>query len=138
MQNFILDSFAFLVFLNREPGWERVAEILKEAQSSGVKLLMSAINWGEVLYAVWRKDGRAGAEFIEDRIQRSAIEVVLPTLDHVRKAAEFKADRIASYADCFAAALAYERNLPVLTGDPEFKKLEGRFGIKVEWLPPNR
>jgi len=138
MQNFVLDSFALLVFLNREVGWERVAAILKQAQSLGQKLPMSAINWGEVLYAIWRKDGRAGVEFIENRIKNSPIEIVLPTLDHVRKAAEFKADRVASYTDCFAAALAYERDIPVLTGDPEFEKLEGRFGIKVEWLPKNR
>jgi predicted nucleic acid-binding protein len=97
---------------------------------------MSAINWGEVLYSVWRKDGRAGTEFIEDRIQRSAIDVILPTLDHIRKAAEFKSRGGASYADCFAAALAWERKIPVLTGDREFEKLEERHNIRIEWLPP--
>ncbi len=78
---------------------------------------MSAINRGEVLYSIWRKDGRAGAQFIEERIRNSPIEVVLPTIDQIRDAAELKAQGGASYADCFAAALALELDLPVLTGD---------------------
>lgn len=107
MQNLVLDSFAFLCFLNKEPGWQEVVTILEEAQQSGVKLPMSAINWGEVLYAARRKDGRAGALFIEEQIQDSAIHIVLPTLDQVRKAAELKSYRVSSYADCFASALVW-------------------------------
>ena len=35
-----------------------------------------------------------------------------------------------SYADCFAAALAKVKNSELVTGDPEFKKVE----IKIHWL----
>ncbi|HEY3876884.1 MAG TPA: type II toxin-antitoxin system VapC family toxin [Candidatus Kapabacteria bacterium] len=137
MKNFVLDSHAFLAFLNKENGWEKVLSIISEAQQSEIKLPMSAINWGEILYQARRKDGVAGAIFIEEHIQDSAIEIILPTLEHVRKAAELKSYRVSSYADCFAAALALELDLPVLTGDPEFKSLE-EYGVKVEWLPQKR
>jgi len=37
-----------------------------------------------------------------------------------------------SLADCFAVALAQSLECPVVTGDPEFRKLEDI--VKVEWL----
>ena len=37
-----------------------------------------------------------------------------------------------SYADCFAAALAKLRSAELITGDPEFKAVEGE--IKIGWL----
>jgi PIN domain nuclease of toxin-antitoxin system len=137
MRSFVLDSYALLVFLNREPGSDRVRAILEEAQAEKVKLPMSAINWGEVLYSIGRKDGRGGMRFIEERIRNSAIEIILPTFEHVRTAAEFKMWGGASYADCFAGALAWELDIPVLTGDLEFQNLE-KHGVKIEWLPKNR
>jgi uncharacterized protein len=50
----------------------------------------------------------------------------------VRQAATFKATKKMSYADCFAAALAKLRNAELVTGDPEFKAVEGE--IKIGWL----
>jgi predicted nucleic acid-binding protein len=44
----------------------------------------------------------------------------------------FKARGNISYADCFAAALAKGLGAEVLTGDKEFKVLEGEIGIT--WL----
>lgn len=38
-----------------------------------------------------------------------------------------------AYADCFAAALARTRNAELVTGDPEFKEVEGE--VKIAWLP---
>jgi len=37
-----------------------------------------------------------------------------------------------SYADCFAVATALRFNAAILTGDPEFKKIEKT--VSVEWL----
>ena len=36
-------------------------------------------------------------------------------------------------AHCFAAALARLRNAEVVTGDPDFKQVEGE--VKLAWLP---
>ena len=47
-------------------------------------------------------------------------------------AGRLKASHPISYADCFAAALAGQLNTKVVTGDPEFKKLENEVG--VEWM----
>jgi ribonuclease VapC len=37
-----------------------------------------------------------------------------------------------SYADCFAAATALRYEATILTGDPEFKKIESL--VSIEWL----
>ncbi len=49
-----------------------------------------------------------------------------------REAARFKAAHKISYADCFAAALAKLHKGEVITGDKEFKTVEGE--IKIAWL----
>jgi ribonuclease VapC len=40
------------------------------------------------------------------------------------KAAEVKAEYVISYADCFAVATAEQLSASIITGDPEFKKVE--------------
>jgi predicted nucleic acid-binding protein len=37
-----------------------------------------------------------------------------------------------SLADCFAAALAFIEEAELVTGDPEFKQVEGE--VKIEWI----
>jgi len=48
------------------------------------------------------------------------------------EAARFKAKNKMSLADCFAAALAKDRKADLVTGDHEFKQIEGE--LKVVWL----
>jgi predicted nucleic acid-binding protein len=47
-------------------------------------------------------------------------------------AADFKARFKLSLADAFAAALAKENKAELVTGDTEFKPLEGE--IKIHWM----
>jgi predicted nucleic acid-binding protein len=52
--------------------------------------------------------------------------------DMTKRAADFKARHRLSYADCFAAALAQQHHVELVTGDREFRPLEGE--IKIHWL----
>ncbi len=54
------------------------------------------------------------------------------TFDDVIDAAKIKAEYPLSFADCFVAALARKKDAVILTGDPEFKKLE--HVVTIEWL----
>ena len=49
-----------------------------------------------------------------------------------KQAAIGKATHQMSYANCFAAALAKQKNAELITGDPEFKAVEKE--IKINWL----
>jgi uncharacterized protein len=130
----VLDSHALMALFNDEPGAEEVEKLLLKAEGGSPKLLMSVINWGEIYYSVMRG---ASPEIAEEKAKEMAgmqIELVPVDADlHlVRQAATFKATKKMSYADCFAAALAKLRNAELVTGDPEFKAVEGE--IKIGWL----
>jgi predicted nucleic acid-binding protein len=129
---YVLDSFALLAFIQREPGYARVRELLREAAEGMAELHISLINLVEVRYRIIRQghdvQGRLGA------VQSLPIKRVSADA-YIDAVADLKAAHPVALADCFAAALARELDCPVLTGDPEFKKLEGE--VKVEWLGPN-
>lgn len=58
---------------------------------------------------------------------------ILPASDKiVFQAAEYKAEYSISFADCFALASAVEHRASIVTGDPEFRKVEHL--AKVVWV----
>jgi len=50
----------------------------------------------------------------------------------VIKAAKIKAEYPLSFTDCFAVATAKKNNSVIMTGDPEFRKIEDL--VAIEWL----
>ena len=54
------------------------------------------------------------------------------TRERVLAAAHIKATHAMSYADAFVVAAAQEMRATILTGDPEFRTVEGL--VPVEWL----
>ena len=131
----VLDSWALIAFFEDEPSAEHVEKLLLKAESGAHKLLLNVINWGEIYYSTMREVSQEVAE-------RNALEIAgLPiqivgidgqNLELTRQAAIFKATRKLSYADAFAAALAKIEHADLVTGDHEFKQVEGE--IKIEWL----
>lgn len=130
----VLDSWALIAFFEDEPAAAEVEKLLQQAADEKHKLLMSAVNWGEVYYNTMREVSQTAAEQIAQQIAALPIEVigVNDDLALVRQAAIFKAMHKLSYADCFAAALAKQKNAELVTGDPEFKAVEKE--IKIQWL----
>ena len=58
----VLDSFALVCFFHKEPGWEKVKEVLYGLSSSDQNAFLSAINWGEFYYIVKRRVGKKKAQ----------------------------------------------------------------------------
>ncbi len=54
----LLDSFALLVYLNKEKGFQKVRDMLAEAQQTGEFILMNEVNVGVVYYILFRKRGQ--------------------------------------------------------------------------------
>lgn len=107
-------------------------EILRAARDSGRLLLLSVVNWGEVFYITLREAGRERADHVAHLISTLPIQIISADLDLTKHAAEFKATRKMSYADCFAAALAKSRKAELVTGDKEFRQVED--DVKILWL----
>ena len=130
----VLDSWALLAFFEDEPEAEAVENLILEAEAGKHRLLLSVINWGEIYYSIMRRTSAQIAEEKTSQIAEMPIEIV-PVADDlalVRQAAIFKAKHSIAYADAFAAALAKAQKAELLTGDPEFKALEGT--LRIRWL----
>jgi ribonuclease VapC len=132
-----LDAFAWLAWLQDEPGAAAVQRWLDETDAERAECVTSVINLGEAYYRLVRVDRRDHAE----SLWRMALRGVLPvsvkdaTRGRVRRAAELKSKHAIAYADAFAVATALEFDAILLTGDPEIGPLAGEENLKVEWLP---
>jgi len=126
----VLDSFALLSYLKKERGFEKIKRLLA---AEDVHLLINDINVGEVYYIIARERGSAQADDFVDMILSSLpITVAANSLQEVIEAARIKAKYPLAYADCFAVATAYREKAPLITGDPEFKKVQTI--IEIDWL----
>ena len=128
----VLDSYALMAFFEDEPGADFVREVLLKAEQSGTKLLMSVVNLGEVWYSIARTNSAEIADQYTQEIMGMAIEIVEADWELTHQAAAFKVNGNIAYADCFAAALAKNREAELITGDEEFKVLGDE--IKIEWI----
>ncbi len=131
----VLDSWALISFFEDEPAAEEVEKLLVKAEAGRHKLLLCVVNWGEIYYNTMRKVSQEAAEQKAKEIAGLTIEIVGvdgKDMELVRQAAIYKVTKKLSYADAFAAALAKIRNAELVTGDQEFKEVEGE--IKIGWL----
>lgn len=129
----LLDSHALLAYLNKEAGFEKVKMHLAAAQESGNFIAMNEINIGETYYILHRKRGAEKADyFIETVLEGLPILRISNDFDAVVAAARIKAEFPLSFADCFAVVTAQREDAIVITGDPEFKKVEKL--IEIEWI----
>lgn len=128
----VLDSYSLLAYIEGEAGAEKMIEIFRIARDSGRALLVSVVNWGEVYYITLREGGRDRAEEVAHLISTLPIQVVPADLELTKQAAEFKSKHKMSYADCFAVALAKQRKAELVTGDKEFRGVEGE--VRILWL----
>lgn len=129
---FVLDSFALLAYLENEVGAPLVQDILTKARQGSGRVLLSLINYGECIYIVERERGLPQAQAMIGMIGQLPITIVDVDRNHVLAAAHLKAHFPISYADAFAVSLAQQRQAILLTGDPEFNKVQHL--ITVQWL----
>lgn len=129
---YVLDTWAVIAYLEDEPSGAQVEELIASAHEEQIPIYMSVVNVGEVWYTLAREvseeEAHASVKSLRDlRIQFEDADWIL-----TQEAARFKSQNKMSYADCFAAALAKVRKAELVTGDKEFKPLDGE--IKISWL----
>ncbi len=128
----LLDSFAILALLKKENNYHLVHKLLKEAREEKRVLIMNQINAGEVYYQVLKRNLTDDFNKFWETFLMLPIEFIANDFDLVIESAKIKSQHSISYADCFAAATAIKENASIVTGDPEFKKLEKE--VEILWI----
>ena len=90
---------------------------------------MTVVNAGEVWYIIARETSEAEADRSIAELQQLGIKFFDADWKLAHAAAAFKSKHSMSFADYFAAALAKEHKADLVTGDQEFKQVEGEVRI---------
>ncbi len=129
---FIFDSHALLKLFQKEKGHEKVVRLLEEIKKTGAIKYINAINLGEIVYSTKREFGDQKKLEVLANIERLNFSILPVSNSLIFQAAEYKAQYSISYADCFTLASAIEQKAIIVTGDPEFKKVEHL--IEIIWI----
>jgi len=120
----VLDAWAALAFLQREGHAALVVRrLLRRAVRGNVRLLINAVNLGEVYYRLLQVAGEQRADERFGLLRRLPIEVCPVREPLALSAARIKAAYPISYADAFAVASARSERARLATGDPEILAL---------------
>jgi predicted nucleic acid-binding protein len=128
----VFDSWALMAFFENEPSADCVEQLIVNAQEGNSRLLITTVNLGEIWYSTARAKSESIADEIITDIRNLGFETVDADWELTRCAAAFKTNYKLAYADCFAAALAKLRKLPLVTGDPEFRQLKRE--MEILWM----
>lgn len=129
---FIFDSYALLKLFQKEKGYEKITHLLEDIGKTGGIKYINAINVGEIIYSTKREFGNQKKIEVLANIERLNFIVLSVSNNLIFQAAEYKAQYSISYADCFVLASAIENKAVVVTGDPEFEKVEQL--VEIFWI----
>ena len=132
MKRILFDAHPILIWVQKERGYQKVKSLLLDCRDQSAVGYINQINLGEVYYKTIRAVGLEEAKKFLENFFRLPLTIILPDTELIWKASEIKAEHSISYADCFAAATALRYEATILTGDPEFKKIESL--VSIEWL----
>jgi predicted nucleic acid-binding protein len=131
---YVLDSYPLIAYLEDESGSERIQELLESAVDHTLQLLMCVVNLGEVMYILKRERGMTGSQPILALIDTLPLTIIDADYQLTVAAANIKTTCPISYADCYAAALSQVKKATLVTGDPEFRKINVSPPVQIEWL----
>ena len=132
MKTRVFDSWPILEWiLAREPAAGIVERLWLDAQAGRLQLIMSAVNAGEVYYFLMKRGHTAAALEWRRRTATLPMRVDAPKMEDIWAAAGLKGQFPISYADAFAAELGLRHKCAVVTGDPEFRNVQG---LELDWV----
>jgi predicted nucleic acid-binding protein len=137
---YVLDASAILRFTDKEAGFDRVRDLFIQAAQGNAELLLSAVNWGEIVGALLRRAGGLSPSALTNigslvaNLAALPVTVVAADKDLAEAAAIFKYDFKVPFVDAFAGSLALHENATLVTADYDFKNVPPG-AIKIEFLP---
>ena len=131
-KRYVLDSYAVLSLLFGEAASVEVMAILSGAEKGKNEVFIHWNNLAEIYYIIRKQESQKRALDAISLVKALPIQFI--EFDEMLwlKAAELKGTHPISFCDAFAAATADVTDAIIVTGDPEFKKLQDQFSI--HWL----
>lgn len=133
MSALVIDAQPLVALIAGEPAASRIHDRMRECRDSHGQLVMSAVNWAELLYICRRRLGEAATLEVVRLARLLPLAIVSADADLATYAAELKAHHALSLGDAFAAGLALATASPLLTGDTDFLPLTVH-GLVIEWV----
>lgn len=130
---YLLDTSAFLTLTDREPGVDRVRDLLKAAKRGEVLLHACFITLAEVQYILTYDLGADRARRLAATIKKFPVRWLHSDEGLCASAADLKAQHKLSLADAFIAASAQRLGAVLVHKDPELAALGGL--VQHELLP---
>ncbi len=127
----MLDTSALLALRDDEPGADRVAALLQQAQAGRATCCGCFMSLMEVYYRVWKDEDAAAGRLAYEQCRSLPIEWIHESAELLEAAAELKARYPLSLADAWIAAAAQLAGATLVHMDPEFSTLK----ISQEALP---
>lgn len=132
MKSYLLDTSALLTLRDDEPGADRVADLLRQAQAGKVRCCGCFITLMEVLYRVWKDEGEPAGRLAYEQCLSLPMDWLHESDSLLVAAAEVKARHRLSLADAWIAAAARQEAATLVHKDPEFAAIK----LPQELLPP--
>ena len=88
----VLDSWAAIAFLEKEPSGEMVAAVIAEAHESGLPVMMTTVNAGEVWYSMARLGSDDEADAVIMDLRDLGVELIDADWELTREAARLSGD----------------------------------------------
>jgi len=129
---YVLDASAIIDFAESGRGAGTVERVFNEALRRQNIVLVSVVNWAEVLCVLWRRRGEDTGRQIMANLARLPLRITDVDVPQALKAAEIKVLHNMSMVDSLAAALAELNGATLVTADHDFKKLDRR--VQMLWL----
>ena len=137
--SYVLDASAILRFTDKEAGFDRVRDLFIQAAQGDVDLLLSAVNWGEIVGALYKRAGGLSASALTNvgslaaNLAALPVTVVAANKDLAEGAAIFKYNFKVPFVDAVAGSLALRENATLVTADYDFKSVPSGT-LKIEFL----
>ena len=128
----LLDSYGFLLYLQKEGAYDIIKTLFHEAQDEGQSVLINEMSVGEVFSVIARKHSLEEADALLPLMEVLPIRVVNNGLDDFIEAARWRVQHGLSFQNALVAATAGREGATLMTGDSEFRSVEGL--ISIEWL----
>jgi predicted nucleic acid-binding protein len=134
LNKIILDASALLRFVDNDAGADRIEALLDQARTGKVEIVISAVNWGEIVHSLLRARGGEQVNELLPKLRALPIKISVVTQDSAEDAAKFKYSHKLAYADAFAGSLALSQSATLVTADQDFRPIPAS-ALKVDFLP---